>query len=509
MGNECNCLDNLTNNCGANLSRIANPFAPETNNDNNTTNNMINDKESILTENNFNNGYSKSKTEKKREGDNFSQNKNLKKQNYNNNTSYLESRVTETIKETYYNNNTKYNDIENTISLNNNENDDNKIYDNYKNTSYNEKDKEIDNYNIYNKKEKNIQMEKKEKNKNISDKVFKEVSIKLNKYFHKLLLKKKFENKKSNLLEEENTFYQKCLNYIYSKNKILFELEQHPPIKKYSQEGHKEYYSENILKQENNIPNKKESLTSSIYIKYKNDLEKIIENIESIYKGELTINNLPNGFGIKYNINGTKEIGTFIKGSFTGWNELIDSEGNIYRGFFINGILNGKGEKFIFQDKIFYKGNFLNSKFEGEGEEKNNEYYFKGNYINNEKKNGKMEFLLLSDIYEGEFKNNLFEGKGHYIYKNGNEYIGNFKEGKFNGEGKFKWSENEFYEGNFINGIREGKGKIHYKNGRSFIGNFSKGRPNGYGVFDNGFGFKKNVEFIDGKIKIERDNNDI
>ena len=188
MGNECNCLDNLSNNCGANLSRIANSFAPETNNDNNTTNNMINDKESILTENNFNNRYSKSKTEKKREGDNFSQNKNLKKQNYNNNTSYLESRVTETIKETYYNNNTKYNDIENTISLNNNENDDNKIYDNYKNTSYNEKVKETDNYNIYNKKEKNIQMEKKEKNKNISDKVFKEVSIKLNKYFHQLLL---------------------------------------------------------------------------------------------------------------------------------------------------------------------------------------------------------------------------------------------------------------------------------------------------------------------------------
>ena len=47
--------------------------------------------------------------------------------------------------------------------MNNNENDDNKIYDNYKNTSYNEKVKETDNYNIYNKKEKNIQIEKKEK----------------------------------------------------------------------------------------------------------------------------------------------------------------------------------------------------------------------------------------------------------------------------------------------------------------------------------------------------------
>ena len=39
-------------------------------------------------------------------------------------------------------------------------------------------------------------------------------------------------------------------------------------------------------------------------------------------------------------------------------------------------------------------------------------------------------------------------------------------------------------------------------NGRVYIGPFINGRPNGVGIFDNGFNFKGEAEFIDGKMNI-------
>jgi hypothetical protein len=308
------------------------------------------------------------------------------------------------------------------------------------------------------------------------------------------------ENNKNKEKEDENFIFTKIVNYIYDKNKILLKTEQNNPLKKYDKNGYKEFYSDNEYEKEkeNNTLNENETIMNSIYIKYKNENNKNEEetnlnkenenfdNIEYIYKGEMTKEKIPNGFGIKIFNNGIKQTGNFIKGNFTGWNELIDKEGNIYRGYFKNEILNGKGEKYNFKNNTIYKGNFINNEKNGKG---------------------KIEYLQSGNFYEGNFQNNLFNGKGYFKNKiNGNEYIGNYKNGLMNGEGKFKWSENEYYEGNFVNGIREGKGKIHYRNGRSFIGNFSQGRPNGFGVFNNGFGFEKNVTFENGKIKIENNN---
>ena len=415
MGNHCNCIDNLSNNIGANLSRFANSFINNMDLNDNQNNPVISDSNINPIIVNLTN-----KDSDKEFDDNFTQKKMLSKSNYNN-TTYVESIRTEIIKEPY----------------------------------------DINNINNYNN---NIQ-----------------------------------ENSKNEVKEDENVFFIKILNYIYDKNKILLKTEQNNPLKKYDKNGYKEFYSESEYEKEkeNNIPNKNETTMNSIYIKYKNEnnengkeinineQNEKFDDIEYIYKGEMTKEKIPNGFGIKIYNNGIKQTGTFIKGNFTGWNELIDKEGNIYRGFFKKEILNGKGEKYNFKNNTIYKGNFIKNEKNGKG---------------------KIEYLQNGNFYEGDFKNNLFNGKGYFKNKiNGNEYLGNYKDGLMNGEGKFKWSENEYYEGNFVNGIREGKGKIHYRNGRSYIGNFSQGRPNGFGIFNNGFGFEKNVNFENGKIKIEND----
>ena len=99
MGNHCNCMDNLSNNIGANLSRFANSFLnnDDLNNDQNNT---------VLSESNINPIIVNltNKNNEKEFDDNFTQRKILSKSNYNNTTN-LESIRTETIKEPYEINN--------------------------------------------------------------------------------------------------------------------------------------------------------------------------------------------------------------------------------------------------------------------------------------------------------------------------------------------------------------------------------------------------------------------
>jgi hypothetical protein len=50
-------------------------------------------------------------------------------------------------------------------------------------------------------------------------------------------------------------------------------------------------------------------------------------------------------------------------------------------------------------------------------------------------------------------------GKGTEVYQNGDVYIGNYRDGKPNGFGKYIWADKSFFEGTFINGLKQGQGK--------------------------------------------------
>ena len=45
------------------------------------------------------------------------------------------------------------------------------------------------------------------------------------------------------------------------------------------------------------------------------------------------------------------------------------------------------------------------------------------------------------------------------IFSNGNQYIGEYNEGKAHGQGKYVWRNSDFYDGDWVNGFREGNGK--------------------------------------------------
>ena len=92
--------------------------------------------------------------------------------------------------------------------------------------------------------------------------------------------------------------------------------------------------------------------------------------------------------------------------------------------------------------------------------------------------------------YEGEMKDGLPDGKGKEVYKNGEEYVGQFLRGKKHGFGIYYKPGQYRYSGNFLNNKRNGYGVVNYENGAVYKGNFKNGVFDGKGTFVD----EKNVE---------------
>ena len=100
-----------------------------------------------------------------------------------------------------------------------------------------------------------------------------------------------------------------------------------------------------------------------------------------------------------------------------------------------------------------YKGMFKDNVKHGQGEEKGDEYYFKGIFDYGEKKSGLLKYG--DNVYEGKFQDDKYHGKGNMVTSEG-IYNGDFKHGKQDGYGEFKWKNKSVYRGHYSDGIREG-----------------------------------------------------
>lgn len=73
-------------------------------------------------------------------------------------------------------------------------------------------------------------------------------------------------------------------------------------------------------------------------------------------------------------------------------------------------------------------------------------------------------------------KNGKVEGYCRRIFDNGDLYVGNFDDHKFNGEGTFTWENGDKYEGHWEDDKQDGKGIFYFANGDRFEGKWIFGK---------------------------------
>ena len=215
-------------------------------------------------------------------------------------------------------------------------------------------------------------------------------------------------------------------------------------------------------------------------------------------------------------------IDYFIKSNnkdFTGKGTLRYNNGNIFEGYFINGLADGEGKIYENEEKknkkitIYeggfksgylkgfgtytckeykYEGQFNNSKFNGYGNYSdenhfcvgywnndlmngngkckrynNNYYYYDGYFLNNTKHGYGKFYENESFYYEGYFVNDNYEGRGKLDKNKKLYYDGEFKDNMFNGKGILYYEDGDYYDGYFLNNNRHGQGKVVSKEGKT------------------------------------------
>ena len=108
--------------------------------------------------------------------------------------------------------------------------------------------------------------------------------------------------------------------------------------------------------------------------------------------------------------------------------------------------------------------------------------------------------------YLGEFSNGVM-GKGTFIWPNGDEYTGCFKENKMNDRrGKFKFADGRTYIGEVKDDKITGSGTITFPNRETYSGPCINGKPHGYGNYTFEDRTTYTCKFVDGVLdkKLEK-----
>ena len=82
--------------------------------------------------------------------------------------------------------------------------------------------------------------------------------------------------------------------------------------------------------------------------------------------------------------------------------------------------------------------------------------------------------------YEGDFVGGLKEGHATITQKNGS-YTGSVKNGKFHGQGQYRWNDGKTYVGAYLMDLKDGYGVFYLVDGSRYEGYWKDGKQNGKG----------------------------
>jgi hypothetical protein len=139
-------------------------------------------------------------------------------------------------------------------------------------------------------------------------------------------------------------------------------------------------------------------------------------------------------------------------------------DGGRYRGEIVDGLLQGPG-RLDYRNGSWYTGQFKDGQAQGAGE-------WQGAHG---------AHGAHGDHYLGEFRLGEFDGQGRLSRSDGSLYEGHFKLGQMEGEGHLQQGKLS-YRGEFKADQYHGLGRLELADGSSYQGQFKQGQPHGQGV---------------------------
>ena len=216
---------------------------------------------------------------------------------------------------------------------------------------------------------------------------------------------------------------------------------------------------------------------------------------DSYYLGFANKKNNKELFGTYYYNDGSIYKGFFENDKINGRGRLILINSYIYEGDFEDGLFNGFGKLYTLNNSR-YEGNWKNDLQDGYGIEHYSDGSCYSGMFKKGIKQGKGRFLFPNgDLYEGDFDNEEMTGWGLYKRKDGRIYSGQVKNHLIEGIGIFIWKDNKRYIGEYHNELKHGFGIFYTNDGRNYAGFWKEGKQDGPGVVTNIYGQKYYVKF--------------
>lgn len=176
----------------------------------------------------------------------------------------------------------------------------------------------------------------------------------------------------------------------------------------------------------------------------------------------------------------------------------LGTKDKVYSGNWKDGDFHGQGTTFHPNGAIRYTGNWKEGKKNGTGSFSNDQGFkrYEGDWKNNIEHGEGMAYYPNGDRFEGAFQEGKKHGKGTLFFSNEDEFTANWHNGVIIGEGQLKVANNSMSHRQgaadlipsrcLVSGdCKTGFGIIQYDNGSRYEGNFKEGKFDGQGKFYN------------------------
>lgn len=96
---------------------------------------------------------------------------------------------------------------------------------------------------------------------------------------------------------------------------------------------------------------------------------------------------------------------------------------------------------------------------------------------------GRMIYEEPGREYQGDWRHGRWHGQGHAIFSNGDSYQGEYRYDQRHGRGVYMWADGRVYEGPFSEDKRHGHGIFRWPDGAVYEGDYDQGQRHGYGKY--------------------------